>query len=359
MVIKLGSEKIAFAPAIQLDFYNLVKRRVEDYLRRAKLSRYATFKSHLKTIFLLTLAIGCYFAIFLVSDGLSLILLYGLLGYLIGSIGFNFTHDVMHGSYFASSSWNRFWSYLFDLTGTSSYVWKISHNQQHHIYTNIPGHDEDIDKAIILRLSPKDKVYFFHRFQAHYALFLYFFTTLNWVFFSDYKIMISNIKKGKVSRTDAALFFVFKFVNLLLFFILPLLYIQAAKWEIVLGYLVMHLVGGFTIALIFQLAHIVESVTFPIAENGAIPMTWAEHELRTTANFAPKPNFFNQFYGGLNYQIEHHLFPHFCHIHYKNIAPIVKQAAFENELPYHELPSTWQAICSHLRVLKKFGKGEI
>lgn len=352
--------KVSFCPQTQGDFFSTVKRRVEEYFIHHSIDRHANRFMVSKTVILFVFFFLAYAAI--LSDaftGVGLILWYGFLGFMTGQLGFNFSHDVMHGSYFKSQKWNRVLSYVFDINGTSSYVWKLTHNLLHHTYTNIPGHDEDIDKAILLRLSPKDKVYFFHRIQHIYGPFLYAFTTVNWIFYSDYVELFRQIKKKAVSKKEIALFFFFKAVNLTLFLFIPLLILKSPWWVVCLGFLSMHLVGGFTIAIIFQLAHIMEGVEFPFTDEvGQIPKQWAEHELRTTSNFATQSKLCAYFLGGLNFQVEHHLFPYICHVHYPAIAPIVRSTAKEFGLPYHEQPTFWGAIRAHIRTLKRFGTGE-
>ena len=107
---------------------------------------------------------------------------------------------------------------------------------------------------------------------------------------------------------------------------------------------------------VFQMAHLVEEAKQPIPDDtGCMDNEWAVHELETTANFGKKSRVFGWMIGGLNYQIEHHLFPHISHIHYKAISPIVRKTAFEFGLRYNENKTFLSAIGSHIRMLKKLG----
>ncbi|MFV0339536.1 MAG: fatty acid desaturase family protein [Parachlamydiaceae bacterium] len=289
-------------------------------------------------------------------SGLALLGWYFLLGFSMGLVGFNFCHDVIHGAFFASPKLNRIFSYVFDFNGESSYIWRVSHNLLHHTYTNIPGHDEDINKMIIMRFSPTDDHYAFHRYQHLYALPLYAFTSFNWALFSDYRWFVGEMKKGTIPKREVALFFLFKALNLFAFLFLPMMVLSAPIWQVMLGFLFMHFGGGLTIALIFQLAHLVEGVEFPIPnEAGKIQKCWAEHELRTTSDFATDSPLLTHLIGALNFQVEHHLFTHVCHVHYPAIRPILVQTAQEFGIPYHEHKTFTGAIVSHFKTLKRLG----
>lgn len=352
--------KLKFKPNPAQDFLTAIKKRVEQEFAAQRLSYQANGEMLLKSFLLLAAYVLCYLA--LISDTFQLpgiILLYVCLGVIKPLIGFNLTHDALHGSYTKNQKLNRFLGYSFDVNGTSSYIWKITHNVLHHTYTNIPGHDSDIDKAIWLRLSPKDPLLWFHRYQAYYAPILYCFTSLNWILFSDPLWIYREVRTGKISHKDAAIFTVLKTFSLGLFIGLPIYLLSTPWWYILEGYLSMQLVGGFMIALVFQLAHIIENVEFPEPNAvGEMENNWAAHEMLTTSNFATHNRWLSYFLGGLNFQIEHHLFPYVCHVHYPRISKIVKKAAQEFGYPYHEQPTFRQAIRSHLRVLNKLGNGE-
>lgn len=348
---------VRFGYQKQNDFYATVKKRVDEFFSLEQKTKHANLKMMLKIAIILSLYVLSYGMI--VSGTASPIGLLGwfsLLGLMIGMLGFNLSHDVLHGAFFSSPRWNRILSYFFDFNGTSSFVWKVSHNLHHHIYTNIPGHDKDIDKAILLRLSPKDKIYPFHRFQHLYAPILYLFTSINWMYYSDFKWFLTQ---KNIPKREKLLFYIFKSIHLFVFLGIPLLFVDAPFWLIILGFLLLHFSGGFFIALIFQLAHIVENVQFPFTdEKGEIEDAWAEHEMKTTSNFATKSPLWCYLFGGLNFQIEHHLFSHICHIHYADISKIVKETANEFSLPYFEQPTLRAAIRSHFATLRRFGVSE-
>lgn len=340
-------------PALN-NFYADVKKRVDDYFKKKNISPYADSSLYIKSFFLVFLYLITYASI--ISDRfqlLGIMSLYGLLGITKSFIGFNLIHDALHGAY-SSHKWiNSTIGYLFDLNGTSSLIWKVSHNQHHHVYTNIPGHDDDINKAILLRLNPSDKIYWFHRYQHIYALFLYSLIGFNWIFYSDFAWFVKEYRNRNIKFKDLFLFLTFKALNLFLFLIFPLIYLSVPWWYVILGYTSMQVCAGVLIAIVFQLAHIVEKVKyFEPDSQGYVENNWVVHELLTTSNFATKSKLLTTLIGGLNFQIEHHLFPQISHVHYFEISKILKEATQEYGLPYNEQPTFLAAICSHFRTLK-------
>lgn len=338
------------------EFQRVLKSRVDQYFSHQQLSRYGDWKLWGKSICLCLLTLLVYLTIILGGyNARSFLCLCILLGLLKGSIGFIICHDALHGSFSPIPIVNKIGGHLFDLIGMSSVIWKITHNYNHHIFTNIAGKDHDIDKAILLRFSPRDPLYPFHQFQHLYMFFLYTLTGLSWIFYGDYKFLIKERKRLSFSEIGTTL--AFKLLNLCVFLIAPFILIPLDGWQILIGYLATVMSGGFYIAIVFQLAHLVENVSFPIPnENGEITQSWAEHELRTTSNFATSSKWVSFFLGGLNYQIEHHLFAHICHIHYPSLSQIVKQTAKEFHLPYYEQESVLSAIRSHIKTAKLLGK---
>ncbi len=351
--------KIKFKASQPTDFYPEVKRRVDAYFNERKLSRSGDWRLWVKSLALVLLDLIIYAAILSDAFGfLGVFTLYTLLGVTTCLICLNIFHDALHGAFFRSKKWNRALGYLFDVNGFSSEVWSISHNLEHHTYTNIAGVDHDIDKMILLRLAPTDGIFAFHRFQHWYALPLYMLTSLNWSLYSDYTCYYNAIKQKKVNIVDIALFILGKLAYLSIFIIIPMLVLSLPWWQILIGYLSMQFVGGLIAAVVFQLAHVIDGVEYPLPdEYGNMEDLWAIHEIKTTSNFGVDDIVLTHLIGGLNFQIEHHLFPHISHVHYPAISKIVRQTAKEYGLPYLCQPSFREALCSHLRTLKKLGEG--
>ncbi|MDB5038578.1 MAG: fatty acid desaturase [Bacteriovoracaceae bacterium] len=290
----------------------------------------------------------------------SLLGLCFFLGLLTTGIGFNIGHDAIHGAYSEKPLWNKILGYSFVLLGADVHNWKVLHNIIHHSYTNIPEADGDLHPVPFLRFSPGTPKKKMHKYQHYYALFLYGLTSLMWVFKKDYvhirkKQHLIYKKRPATSHQYRELVF-FKVAYYFAFLILPLAVLPFAWWQILLGFFVMHLAAGFTLAIVFQLGHIVEGPEFPsIPADRLLKDIWLTHQLRTASNFATNSRVGDWLYGGLNFQIEHHLFPGICHVHYRAIAPIVRATAVEFDLPYYEQKTFFSAVKSHLRLLKSLG----
>ena len=355
--------KIRFNGKSQKDFFVDVKKKVDSHFKENNISKHANGEMIFKTVFFLTLLFGFYglivFEVFSLNTSLLLAI---LLGMVHAFIGFNICHDAIHGSYSSNKTVNRIFSLTFNLIGANPYVWNVSHNIAHHTFTNIPGHDEDLEVAPgIVRLCPEDKWRPFMKFQHLYAFFLYSLASLSWVFRKDYVKFFQD----KIGETDNSnhpqveyfnLFF-FKFVYYAIFIIIPLVVMDITWWQFIIGFLAMHIAEGLVLGLVFQLAHVVEGPQFPEpGVEGEMDNCWAVHQMNTTANFARKSFLARFFCGGLNFQIEHHLFPNICHVHYPVISEMVKSTAEEYDIPYHESKTFYGALQSHYRTLKRLGQ---
>ncbi|MFD2932881.1 fatty acid desaturase family protein [Spirosoma flavum] len=357
------STPLKFKDKNRSQFFATVRKRVDTYFTEEALSPHANGAMWTKASFFL---VGYAFIYGLIlSNQFGLWTMLGLaivLGMFAAFIGFNVSHDGLHGS-FSSRSWvNRMAGNSFYLLGANPYVWKITHNIVHHTYTNIPGHDEDIEIAPgLVRLDPDEKLRPWHRYQHWYTIPLYSLASLSWVFRKDYvkffKSKIGHHDNSSHPRSEYVKLFVSKAIYYFFFLVLPFLVLDLTWWQLVVGFVLMHVAEGLVLGLVFQLAHAVEGTAFPTPdEQGDIQEAWAIHQMNTTANFAPDSSVAAFFCGGLNRQIEHHLFPRICHIHYPAIAGIVKSTAHEFGLPYLENRSFTSALVSHFRLLRKLGR---
>jgi linoleoyl-CoA desaturase len=338
-----------------------VRAEVDAYFTRQGLSTKADAGMVLKTITILALTFVPYGLILSGwFSGPVMLLLAAVSGVGIAGVGFSIAHDALHGAYSDNPRVNRLLGLSMDLVGGSGYLWKITHNIIHHTYTNIHGTDEDLAVSPLLRLSPHADRRWYHRYQHVYALGLYCLTTMFWVFIKDFKYLLQRdlgpYTDRRHSVKDVATLLGWKVVYYGWSVVIPLVVIDRPWWQIVLGILVAHLVAGFALGIVFQLAHVIEETAHPEPDAaGAMPDSWGVHEMETTANFGPRSRLLRWYVGGLNYQIEHHLFPRVCSIHYPAISPIVQRLAAKHGLPYHSHETFVGAIGSHLRTLRRLG----
>ena len=350
-------------PALQgTTFYSEVRRKVNEDFKQYNISTNGNLLMWFKASLFLSIFLSLYLIILLAPINLfGLLCLTILLGTVCAFIGFNICHDAIHGSFSSSKRINAWFSFLFHMVGANPYVWNITHNIVHHTYTNIPGHDEDIEVAPgLIRISADEEILPHQRFQHWYAFPLYSLASLSWVFRKDFKKFFQkNIGacQNKHPKVEYFNLFFYKALYYFVFIGAPILVMQVAWWQVLIGFIILHMAQGLTMGLVFQLAHVVEGTVFPSPnEHGNMEEAWAEHQMRTTANFATDCPISAFFLGGLNRQIEHHLFPKICHVHYGRISKIVKQTATEFNLPYHENSTFFAALRSHYLVLKKMGR---
>jgi len=243
------------------------------------------------------------------------------------------------------------------------YNWKVQHNVLHHTYTNIQGLDEDIDAGRIIRFSKHAKWLQIHKFQKYYSIFLYGLLTINWAITTDIKQMRSYLKRklsyGKFPNPvkEWSVLVITKILYYAIWIVLPIMVMDIPWWQVLIGFFIMHYTAGMILSVVFQLAHVMPNTDMPQPnEDGVMEHTWAIHQLYTTSNFAINNKIVNFFTGGLNHQVEHHIFPHISHIHYKKLSEIVRNTTKEFNLPYNEYKTMIGAFLDHFRQLDKLGK---
>jgi linoleoyl-CoA desaturase len=356
---------IKFPKSNPNDFISVLRSRVTEYFETRKISRYANYSMIIKTIAILACYQIPYF--FLVTSNStnvwSVLGLWLIMGVASAGIGLSIMHDANHGSYFKNQTFNMYLGYLLNFIGGSAVNWKLQHNYLHHGYTNVEGMDEDIDPGIVMRLSPHKKRLWIHRWQHIYGWFLYGLMTLSWVTAKDYAQLKRYKESGLLAKQNRSYRWLLNeliiskafFYGYLL--VIPLIFCQVAWWQTILFFTFMHFVQGFILTIVFQPAHVMPATNFPLPdESGNLENNWAIHQLLTTSDFSPKSRIFSWYVGGLNYQIEHHLFPNICHVHYKNISLLVKQTAKEYGIPYNVQRNFVLALLNHARMLKKLGR---
>ncbi|MDN5202440.1 acyl-CoA desaturase [Fulvivirgaceae bacterium BMA10] len=301
----------------------------------------------------------------IVLSPLMLFILYIISAFGMAGIGMGIMHDAIHGSYSSSKRINKYMGYTLNLIGANAIVWKIQHNVLHHTYTNIDEADDDINAPFFLRFSPHAKKYWLHQFQHLYVWLFYGLSTISWVTAKDFVRIVRYKKMGFFNEKNELGKVILKVVGWKLVYfsytlILPLLVVPLAPWIIILAFISMHFVTGLLISTIFQTAHVVPSTEFPLPdENGLIANDWSIHQLATTSNFSPRSRFFSWLIGGLNYQIEHHLLPNICHVHYRKLSRIVAETAKEYGIPYLTKKTFVAAVWDHVKMLRQLGNMEL
>ena len=358
--------RYTFSREINAQFAKTLKQRVNDYFKENNLSKNANKEMVTKTIIGLSYYLGLYFII--VFGGITniplLFMLWMMMGVGQAFLGTSVMHDVLHGSYSKDKKVNNLMLLSVIAIGVEPITWKIQHNVLHHSYTNIEDADEDIAPRFVLRFTSNQPRRWFHRFQYIYVLFFYSIPIIIWVTLKDFiKIYkytsLGLIKKGQELWKTLFLTIVRKIIYLFFFLYIPIVALSLPVGLVILMYISQLLVTGMILSLIFQTAHIISSCDILEQEESKVEENWSVHQLLTTTNYAMDNKLLTWYFGSLNHQVEHHLFPDICHVHYPQLAPIVQKTAAEFGIPYNVENTFTDAVIGHFKLLKDLGKHDI
>jgi linoleoyl-CoA desaturase len=354
-------EKVSFANGGA--FLRDTRAEVEQHLSVGHVRLRGAFGLYAKTPIALGLTLSSWAVLLFARPGaIGVALCLGGLAAGAILIAFCVQHDANHGSYFKSRRSNHAVGLMSDvLLGFSSYAWRVKHNVAHHTYTNVDGYDDDIEQPLA-RFTPTQPAKRRYRFQHLYVWPLYSLMGLHWQTVGDFQ----SLRRGSFGKTALRFPSGWARVGLLggkLLFVgwaivLPLLVYP--WWTVVSAYVGLTMVMSVVMATTFQLAHVVEEANFVSAGDLASGQrVWAVHQVETTVDFCPRNRFLTWTLGGLNFQIEHHLFPRLPHTLYPAIAPIVQRNCLRHGVRYTVQPSLRVALRSHFRHLRELGRAGI
>jgi linoleoyl-CoA desaturase len=336
-----------------------LRKKIWAYFEANELEQTGNTALLLKGVFFVLTYIAAYAVIMLQPPIWVALLLCVYMGWAAAGIGFNLMHDGSHGSFSEKNFVNRLAAYSINMLGGDALIWKNKHNFVHHTYTNIEGFDQDIAQMPVFRCNLHQKKRWLHRFQYIYCIPVYALSSMLWIFLLDF-IKYFTGKVGKVSLSDMTIqdHLIFWFTKI--FYVTAYMVVPAVIWgpgAAAIGFLTYHAVLGTTLSVVFQMAHMVEDVSFTDEhfEGNEISDEWFVHQLKTTANFATQSKIVGWYTGGLNFQVEHHLFPKISHIHYPALNKIVKQFCSEKNICYFEFKSFGSAFRSHIAHMKATG----
>lgn len=349
----------------QPEFINELRGKVKNYFEENNISKYGNAHIIVKSIVMISLYLIPYILMLTgVIYTIPLIIIsWMIMGIGMAGVGMVIMHDANHRTYSRIPAINLLLSKTLYLLGGFPPNWRQQHNTLHHGFTNIEGHDDDINTIGLLRFSPHKPLYKIHKFQQWYAWFFYGLMTLSWSTIKDFMQLSKYTKMGKPVSGNKK--YNYLLVDLILskilyhtiFLIIPIILIPISWYWTVLAFLMMHFITGLILGAIFQTAHVMPSSSYPLPDdNGNIENNWAIHQLLTTSDYSPGSKVFSWLIGGLNYQVEHHLFPNISHVHYKNISPLVKDTAEKYKLPYFVQPNFFLAVTKHFQMLKMLGR---
>jgi linoleoyl-CoA desaturase len=342
-------------------FHAELKRSVASYFAATGRSQHGGVRMWIKTTIVFAWAGGSY--VLLLQNGVSTwgrVLLALSLGLAMAAIGFNVMHDANHGSYARGRRANRILGFALDLIGGSSFLWRHKHNVLHHTYTNVSGADVDLGSNPLLRFAPDQPRRPIMRYQHLYIWILYAVYPLGWWLVDDFRKLATGEMDGnpfpRPRAAELAGALLGKAVFLGWAVVVPLA--LHPSWRVLPFMALTTATLGLTLATTFQLAHCVGQADFHDGRAGLRIADWATHQVTTTVDFARGNRLLCWYLGGLNFQVEHHLFPRISHLHYPALSRIVEATCAAHGVRYTAQPSLHAAIAANVRWLRSLGRGE-
>lgn len=358
-------EKLSFPANKDNDFMLELRKKVDDYFTQNNISKYGNTNLAIKTVVMLGLYLGPYLLMVtgVVSSTSLILICWILMGLGMAGVGMDIMHDANHGSYSKNRRLNNFLSYSLYILGGLPVTWRIQHNNIHHSFTNIHGHDADIEPLEILRFSPHKPRLKIHRYQHIYAWILYGLMTLLWITTKDFQQLVKYRKMGLLTSEEKSYkllmlkLILTKIGYYIIFIAIPMIFISIPWYMTLLFFFIMHFIAGVILATVFQTAHIMPDSEYPLPDkDGRMENNWVVHQLLVTSDYAPNNIPLTWLLGGLNFHAVHHLFPHVSHVHYKKISPIIKEVTDKYDIPYREQPTFFKAVGKHFEMLKLLGQ---
>lgn len=340
-------------------FSKSLKQKTNEYFTITFQKKTGNRRIFIKAAILLSTLVALYaILVFVQPHWVLSVVLCLLFGVNLAAIGFNIMHDAGHNAFSANRNLNTVLSYTLNLLGGNIYFWKLKHNIAHHTYTNIDGEDHDIEVKF-MRIHHDQKLKKHHRYQRFYFPLLYGISYLAWIFYQDYEKyfrqrMGTTSDRFNFPLKEKVIFWTSKVLHLGLFVVIPVIFVG---WlPTLIGLLLAGAVCGMSLATVFQLAHVVTGTEFKTIDESKVEEEWMIHQIQSTANFATKSKILTWLLGGLNFQVEHHLFPKVSHVHYPALNRIVQQTCQEYNIQYTEFKSMWSAFRSHVQVIHAMSK---
>lgn len=341
--------------AFQRELRTRVDAELSPELRRRGARQMAA-----KTVVIMGWAIGSYLGLVLwATEPWQVVALCISLALAVAGIGFSIQHDANHGAYARSRRANRALGLSLDLMGASSYVWKAKHNHAHHSFTNVAGADTDIEQMPFARLAPDQPLHTYHRWQYLYMWPLYGFFAIRHHLFGDIREVVTGrigiVPLPRLTRGELALYVGGKLAFWSWALVIPLL--LHPWWAVLPAFALTSWTMGIILAVTFQLAHCVEEADFTSVDRlkAGPSRDWATHQAESTVDFATRNRLLGWYLGGLNFQIEHHLLPRVCHVHYGRLMPVVREVCARHGVRHTAQPTLRSALASHGRWLRHMG----
>jgi fatty acid desaturase len=258
----------------------------------------------------------------------------------------NVFHDASHFSLFKDWRLNHYATYCFPHF-SSSYTWYHQHVIGHHAYTNTE-HDPDMHHGVaVWRYTLQTKYKKFFRYQIYYLFLIWQIIVLHLSFIEDISLFVKGryeaIRRAPMTTGQVIAHVILRIVTFYSLFIWPFLHPEFSWAKSIIFAWVPFAIFSCCFAFSSQLNHII-----PDTMDKKQDRNWYIHQISTSHSFAPQSLFWFIFTGGLNLQVEHHLFPGINSIHLRKIQPIVQRVCKKHGIRYNLSETALEAFEKHI-----------
>jgi len=281
-------------------------------------------------------------------------------GHVMVCLGFMMFHAGGHCALSKNPAVNTFWYRLWAnyILGFIDKLWDIHHNFAHHGYTNVYKLDPDLSTwATFIRKTEHKKLKAQHRIQQ-FTTFLVIFFPNQWFgqvlgyFLATSSKKVFGVPLFEKQQDKTPFYRYFAIVSVIVATLIKMHGFQYAFWS---SY-IFSVGSGLT-----YWGCVFPNHDTDLSEQSdkirAKNVDWGEHQIRHTANFKIY-DALSYCVGGMNFQIEHHLFPTIHPRHYPTIAKFVQEECKKRDIPYHLHSSWFDALRGHYRHLVAMSKSD-
>lgn len=209
----------------------------------------------------------------------------------------------------------------------------------------------------------------YHKYQHIYIWLLYFFVYFPWTISHNIKLILSIIYKRPLTENNVEVY-LWNYIDYIelysciilnhLFRMLPFFYLETWYQAFIIA-LIQEFSGSVWFSLQFAVNHEIEE-TLNLGGDGPNDI-WHKgrdfglHQVMTSHNYSIDTFWALHLSGGLNYQIEHHLFPSVHYKYYPSLSKIVRNELKKyKHIHYHTSKTFWIAVKRHYNALVTLGK---
>lgn len=282
------------------------------------------------------------------------------------------THACSHYSFTKYPVFNQVvYGVCMAISGDTPGQWTAKHVVSHHIDCNV-AHLDDDTMYPIKRALPDYPRMWFHAYQCFYIWIMYFVVFIPWTLSHNIKFLLGLLPGGKIweglaevkhHRWQDWVESVFCIVGQWCVRAIPFVFLDwSDAWKV-------FWVAEMTSSLWFSLQFAVNHEVVGAVQHSGLQFDgkravyprkrdWGVHQVVTSNGYSVDGHLALHLSGGLNTQIEHHLFPSVHYKHYHALSKIVRRMCKKYDIPYSATPSFFGSVCEHMKLLWHLGRND-